>query len=326
VTGATPRLDCIYVAASAHDARYTRICVASIRYFYPHVPVKLLAGGRLEHGLSEELALHCNVATADLRAADWGWGFVKLEPLFGPPGEKFLVVDSDTVFTGPMLSVWAGSSADFLVDDEQQTEADTHRLYYDWRNLAKIDPSALPPQFVFNSGQWFGTAGVLKREDLAAWIEWTMPRRLKHPEFFMPGDQGILNYVFNQKSSLGAVSIERRQIMRWPRHGMDGITAATIVNREAPPVIVHWAGIKSARLNALPGADVLRLFERRYYARIQFGFLLIRFRACRYFFAAAFRDLATRARLAIRRLSARPNRPALAPQTPSAQTLRPHDR
>ena len=34
------KVDCIYVTAAAHDARYTRICVASIRYFYPEIPIK----------------------------------------------------------------------------------------------------------------------------------------------------------------------------------------------------------------------------------------------------------------------------------------------
>src|SRR5262249_17236477 len=129
-------IDCIYVTASAHDARYTRICVASIRHFYPNVVIKLLAGGRLEAGLQDELARYWEVHLAGVPRGDWGWGFIKLEPLFGRPGERFLVVDSDTVFAGDVLATWAASSADFLVDDEQQSESDTHRLYYDWRKVA----------------------------------------------------------------------------------------------------------------------------------------------------------------------------------------------
>jgi len=52
VASAPRRLDCIYVyvAASARDARYPRVCVASIRYFYPGATTKLLAGGPLERG------------------------------------------------------------------------------------------------------------------------------------------------------------------------------------------------------------------------------------------------------------------------------------
>jgi hypothetical protein len=36
-------------------------------------------------------------------------------------------------------------------------------------------------------------------------------------------------------------------------------------------LIVHWAGFKAARLGALPGADLLRFFEARYYDRLPAG-------------------------------------------------------
>jgi len=195
-------IDCVYIAVSARDARYTRICVASVRYFYPDIPIRLLVSGRLQRGLADELRQYWNVGTAELPRGEYGWGFVKLEALFAPPGEKFLVLDSDTVLTGQVLETWNEFPASFLVDDEEQSEADTKRLYYDWEKVRKIDPSARPPRFVFNSGQWFGTGGVLTRDDFAPWVEWTMPRTLRHPEHFMPGDQGILNYVLNQKAAI----------------------------------------------------------------------------------------------------------------------------
>src|SRR5437868_14848844 len=99
-------INCIYITASTRDARYTRICVASVRYFCPEVPILLLVGGELESGLESELRRYWGVQTADLPRGDYGWGFVKLEALFGVPGQKFLVLDSDTVITGPVLERW----------------------------------------------------------------------------------------------------------------------------------------------------------------------------------------------------------------------------
>ena len=32
-------IDCVYIAASRLDARFTRTCVASVRYFHPQIPV-----------------------------------------------------------------------------------------------------------------------------------------------------------------------------------------------------------------------------------------------------------------------------------------------
>lgn len=259
----------IYIAACLRDARRTRICVASIRHFYPHVPIRILAGGPLELGLADELEAYWKAPLADVPQADWGWGFIKLEPLFGPPGERFLVLDSDTAFSGPVLEAWASCQAPFLVDDEQQNEANTCRLYYNWREVAAVDSAARSPKFVFNSGQWFGTAGVLARSDFEPFIDWScIPPKLRHPTLFMPGDQGILNYIINQKVQLSGLIVERDQIMRWPGHGMHSITASSITDRSAPPRIIHWAGFKAPRLAGMPGSDVLRMFEKAYYNRL----------------------------------------------------------
>jgi hypothetical protein len=264
-------VDCVYIAASALDARFTRICVASVRHFYPDVPIRLLAGGRLSSRFADELRRYWSVGLAEIPAGEYGWGFVKLEPLFGATGERFLVLDSDTVLTGPILRLWNDSDALFLVDEESQTEADTRRLYYDWQRVREIDPSAREPQFVFNSGQWFGTSGVLTRNDFTPWVEWTMPRKLRYPRSFMPGDQGILNYVFNQKAMLDGMRIDRRRIMRWPGHGMDGFNVESVANQLQAALVVHWAGIKTLRQRDMPGVDLLAFFERAYYRRIPAG-------------------------------------------------------
>jgi hypothetical protein len=219
--------------------------VASIRYFYPEIPILLLVGGALRGGLAAELQRSWNVRLADLPIyGDYGWGFVKLEALFGPPGERFLVLDSDTVLAGPVLGLWNEDGVSFLVDDEKQPDDDKKRLYYDWEKVLQIDPSARPPEFVFNSGQWFGTAGVLIRDDFEPFLAWTMPRKLRHPDLFMPGEQGILNYVLNLKVALEGLGVQRKEIMRWPGHTMEGLTVQSISKRTAPALVIHWAGMK----------------------------------------------------------------------------------
>jgi hypothetical protein len=264
-------VDCVYVAASGLDSRYTRIAVASIRYFYPDIPVRILAGGRLQRRLVEELRQYWDVPLADIPVGDYGWGFVKLEPLFGPPGERFLVLDSDTALTGPILDSWADSDAPFLVDNEEQTESAKKELYYDWHRIREIDPTARSPRFLFNSGQWRGTAGILTRDDFAPWVEWTFPRRLRHPKYFMPGDQGILNYVLNKKAMLDGLRVECRPVMRWPGRELQGFDAERLSRKSAEPVIVHWAGLRKPRLSQMNGSELLTFFEKLYYDRLPAG-------------------------------------------------------
>jgi len=259
--------DCIYIAACARDARLTRICVASIRYFYPDIPIRILAGGPLQRGLAEELHRYWGVESVDLPRGDYGWGFVKLEPLFGPAGQRFLVMDVDTIFTGRVLDIRAESDAPFFVDDEKLSDADFKRLYYDWDKLREIDPRAQSARTAFNVGQWFGTAGLVKREEFDAWVEWTLPRRLRYPEYFMGGDQGVMNYVILQKEAFEGLRVERRTIMRWPGNSMDGLDVESVSKGTAPPLVIHWAGMKKTLLRGMVGADLLLFFEKFYYQR-----------------------------------------------------------
>lgn len=300
-----PPTDCVYIAASAHDARYTRICVASVRFFYPRIPIRLLPGGRVPVDLVRELRQYWDVELAELaEEGDYGWGFVKLETLFGPPGQRFLVLDSDTVITGPVLDLWNDTTASFLVDDEEQPADRAKEIYYDWEKIHRSDPTAQPPRFLFNTGQWFGTAGVLTRADFAPWVLWTMPRTTTPPKTFMNGDQGLLNYVFNQKAASRSLQVERRQIMRWPAHSTEGLDAYTVSVGKAQPRIVHWAGLKKARQSDMLASDLLRFFEKAYYSRIPAGNMRRLCAVCGHTISNAIDAARVHTKLAIRKYSA----------------------
>jgi hypothetical protein len=293
-------VDCVYIAACARDARFARICVASIRYFYPDVHVRLLAADVLQRGLAEELHDYWGVELVDLPEGDYGWGFVQLEPLFGKPGERFLVLDVDTVLTGPVLDLWQDDSH-FLVDNEQLSDSDRKRLYYNWEELAKIDPNVQSADTPFNSGQWFGTAGLVSRKEFDPWLEWTMPRKLRYPEYFMGGEQGVMNCVLLKKEALKGLRIERRTIMRWPGHSMEGLDPQSVAQRRAPPLVVHWAGMKKARVGAMVGGELLLHFEKFYYGRMPAGKLRRILATCQHFFIRWHHFVRVRVALAYRK-------------------------
>ena len=299
------KVDCVYIAACARDARLARICVASIRYFYPDVPIRLLAAEPLQSGLAEELS-RWGVGLVDLPNGDYGWGFVQLEPLFGKPGERFLVLDVDTVMTGPVLDLWQ-SNSDFLVDDEKLSEADSKRLYYDWEKLAKVDPDIQPATIAFNSGQWFGTAGLVSRAEFDPWLEWTMPRRLRYPQHFMGGEQGVMNCVLLKKEAFDGIRIERRTLMRWPGHSMEGLDVTSVAKRLAPPLVIHWAGMKKARVGAMVGGDLLLFFEKYYYRQMPAGNLRRLLATWRHYFIQWRHFLSVRVKLTLKKWFGHPS-------------------
>jgi hypothetical protein len=264
-------IDCIYITAATHDSRYTRICVASVRYFYPNVTIRLLIGGVLQRGLADELRRYWNVSAADIPNGDYGWGFVKLEPLFRPTGERFLVLDSDTVMTGPVLDLAAKYDGDFLVDDEIQPPQRAKEIYYDCGRAAEEGLQIKESEFLFNTGQWFGKSGVLSRSDFARVIEWSLPRRVCNPSVFKNGEQGVLNFVVNEQFRSGKIRVARVPLMRWPVHGMQGLDVHAVSRRSAAPLVVHWAGLKKARQRDMVGSDLLGFFERQYYGKLRYG-------------------------------------------------------
>jgi hypothetical protein len=264
-------VDCIYICTGGNDSRYTRICVASIRYFYPHVPIRLLVAGQLRRGLAEELQHYWGVTVADIAKGEYGWGFTHLEPLFRPAGERFLVLDSDTIITGSVLKFAAEHDEDFLVDDEIQSPEGAKNNYYDCEKAAEEGSPIRSPAFLFNAGQWFGKSGLLTRKDFDGLIVWDFPRRVCNPRVFRPGDQGVFNFVINEHHAMGKIRVARVPLMRWPGHGMQGLDAKTVAARAAPPLVIHWAGMKKPRLYDMIGGDLLDYFERVYYRRLPAG-------------------------------------------------------
>jgi len=264
-------VDVVYVAASKLDARYTRICIASVRHVYPNVPIRLLPGGELRRSLVDELRRYWNVGVADVPKGEYGWGFVKLEPLFGPRRERFLVLDSDTVIIGPVLDLASHHDEDFVVDDEIQSPAGAKAIYYDCETAAN-DGALLPnPAFLFNTGQWFGRSGILNRDDFGGLVGWDFPRRLTNPRLFKNGEQGILNFVVNQQWRAGRLRVARVPLLRWPGHGLRGVDAAAVAAGSCTPCVVHWAGMKKTRHRDMLGADLLTYFEGEYYDRLPAG-------------------------------------------------------
>ena len=274
----------VLITVSHRDLRLARICIASVRHFHPNAEVQILPGAPLPTSFLKEVAQTWNVGVFPVPAGHYGWGFVKLEPLFAEPGTRFLILDADTLLTGPIIEslesrFQSSDTPSFIVDEEEQPESEMRRLYFDWDKFQEFTPPVGRPSFVFNSGQWAGRTGVLCRADFDSWIEWKFPRFLKRPDLFMPGDQGVLNFVLNQKAQRAQLCVARQPLMHWPGNGMEGYAIQTVLNRAAPARVIHWAGLKKLRLAAMPGADLLRYFERAYYASIRNGQTLRLYRA-----------------------------------------------
>jgi len=276
------RIDRVYIAVHRKDLRLARICVASVRHWYPEIPIYLLKDEVYGPFSTRELEERWNVSTWPTGNMPFGWGFVKLEPLFAEERVRYLMLDADIVFVGRVIDALEIFEADFVVQEEVQPPSDIPGLYFDSRNLPAVLKRTFPmPRFTFNSGQYVATAGLLCREDFAQLVHWTNPRLVRHRDVFNQGDQGVLNYVVLTKLEAGAITVDRTPFMKWGTQEMGEIDLR-LINAESPyPYVLHWAGLKKLQLRKMIRADILDHFERAYYARIPQGWARLRLRIAR---------------------------------------------
>lgn len=260
----------VYISAHKYDYNFTRICAASVRYWYPEIDIYLIKDfgqGDFDTSLLEKY-LNVKIFVTDRKK--FGWGYGKLEPLFITQKQDFLILDSDTVLTGPVIEIANSCGASFVVDDEIQPAERFNEIYYNLDKIGEINGSFVYPGYSFNSGQWFGTSGILKREDFSTYLNWTEPPETKFPGIIFKGDQSVLNYVLHLKEQNKSVTISRIKLMIWPSAGNgDFISLRGIVKRNSDqPYIMHWAGIKHRTLKQYPRADILSFYLAFYNSQL----------------------------------------------------------
>ena len=289
------KIDLINIACYRHDLRFTRILVASIRRWYPDIPICLIKDHYYGGFDTGEIERRWRVSVFSPGGTAFGWGFSKLEPLFLPEKKRCLILDSDIVFAGPVLEFLEAADGDFVVQHEDPNPDFVRKLYFDPDRLRGFDPDFKFPGFTFNTGQFVATTGLLRREDFAPHLLWESPRRLAFPDAFAPmGEQGVLNYVLMKKQQLGEISLRRARFMEVP--GAEDCPAVRASDMSGPGrhrFVLHWCGKKRPLMRDMPLADVLFFFETEYYRRLPFGLLIKWWRLARAEAAKTTRRLAS---------------------------------
>lgn len=186
------RIQRIFVAGFRHDVQFTRTCVASIRHWYPRIPITLIKDRFYGDYSTHEIERNFCCEVFDSRQKSYGWGFGKFEPLFLQEKMRFLVIDSDIVLAGPVLERLQQFSEDFVVQREVPTADFVVSHYFDPARLKVLDPEFQFPGYTFNTGQWVGTSGLLREVDFDPYLHRESAPRLKQPEIFKLGEQGLL--------------------------------------------------------------------------------------------------------------------------------------
>lgn len=265
------KIDIIYIPCYRRDYRLARICVASIRHWYPDIPICLIKD-EMMHGFdTRELERTYRVSIFPQKARLYGWGFSKLEAMFEETGRRFLFLDADVVLAGPILEQLEAYDEDYIVHEEPYSLEDVYKYYFDLEKLEAMDPSFRFPKFTFNTGQFVGIAGKLKRTDFDPYVDWGEPRTVKNRDVFtFGGEQPVMNYIIMKKVTEGTMTLKRLPFMR---EGLHPDTASVAIDRlkrhEGYPFIIHWHDRKpdvfDPLMRQIPRQDILLYFENLYY-------------------------------------------------------------
>jgi hypothetical protein len=254
----------------------TRICVASIRTWYPEIPIWLLKDQTYGPFSTHEIERMWDVQVHPASRRNLGWGFGKLEVLIQMPSRRLLVLDSDIVFAGKVLERLEQFEEDLVVHREEYSSADVETHFFVLEKLRRLDPAFESPGYAFNTGQMVVTTGRLTKEDFDGLVDWEQ-RTVRHPDIFKLAEQGLLNYVAQRKAGGGGLTIRREPFMVWP--GLNEATAhirvEALCGGKGYQELIHWAGLRWGKsLRQMPRADILTHFEKAYYERVPFGRLL----------------------------------------------------
>ena len=259
----------IYIATYKYDWNFAKICISSIRYWYPEIPICILKDRTAGCFETKNVLNDWNIEEIDLGEKSWGWGFSKLLPMFEEKRESYLVMDADTVLLGPLLDRVKSIDADFIVDEEVQPDERFNEIYYNLDLIGNIDGSFKYPGYSFNSGQVFGTSGILKMDDFEDTLIWSNPPKSKFPTIIPNGDQSQLNFHIHKWEALNKIKVARLKLMIYPKNPLGlKLDLQIIKNKHHDyPMIIHWAGMKYKRITDLNYSEIIFFYRDLFYCR-----------------------------------------------------------
>jgi len=270
----------ILVCCNRNDYYLTKICVGSIRFYYPDNPIYILkdeANGAFD---TTEIEKAWNVRKIEYPEKKFGWSGSKMffytDLRF--KGQPFLVIDSDIVFVGKLLDEpWAADfREDVIVSPEETIDPSTPwftRTYFDVNTIRKTYPDYVFPGYTFNCGQLFCRPGFIQRQTVAEYFDFDQFPRWKRLDLLPLVDQSLFNVMFPRMEKQGALKIGKYAYMYWSEHTNTAeMDLEKIREGTHYPGLIHWAGaLRIPDISKMTRPDILTFFENFYYSKVPGG-------------------------------------------------------
>ena len=269
----------VVVCCNKKDFFLAKICIASIRYFYPEIPIELVKDFGNGYFSSKKLEQVYKVKNIDLGIKKIGWGAAKFHYLFHMPlGKKVFLLDADIIFLGPFLNRMERLSKenDYVVSAEKHVDPYSEYskiTYFDTREVERKFSDYKFPGYFFNTGQVFVTVGSIEKDEIAKYFDQSTFPYWKDQSLFPLVDQSVYNYLLPTLSSQGKLKLATDNFVIWSRSNIaNDINLESITSKSCDVGVLHWAGdIRTPFLKQMNRSDILEFFEDNYYRSIPFG-------------------------------------------------------
>jgi hypothetical protein len=268
----------ILIAVNKKDLWFCRICVASVRYFYPDIEIFLFKDEINGQFSTLEIEENWNVSLYRSNISSFGYGASKtffLLDMF--KDDEYLILDSDIIFVSPFIE---SITKEYFCENDLVINADVENPEEDWiknvyfniEEVKKYDSSYEYPGYFFNTGQVFIRGGKIKDSDLEYCFNRTYPYWMNY-ELFPLVDQSVYNYVFPKMEKQGNLKIGKAKFMHWSESSfVDKLNIQDIIGKNLNCGLIHWAGVfRHPVLKGMTRSDLLRYFENYYYSKISFS-------------------------------------------------------
>ena len=267
----------VVVFANREDFWFTKLCVASIRYYYPDVPVYLVKDNLNGRFSTDGFCKLYNVTTVDLGRPYYGWSAAKVHFLVNEklPAGKYLTLDSDIVFTGALLERLATVPADFIVHGEKHTEPfpqKTKDTFFDPEKIRQLYSGYQYPGFFFNAGQMVVTLGRMEKDHFKHCFNFEKYPYYFNRDAFPVVDQSILNCLLPVLAAENKLTLSETDYMLWSGNFFDGGNKDNVETIRDPsnlPYLLHYAGdLRTYKIEKMRGRNILAFFKTEYYRRL----------------------------------------------------------
>ncbi|GAB3301757.1 hypothetical protein [Hymenobacter tenuis] len=279
----------VVVFCNKGDFFLAKICIASIRYYYPDIDIYIVKDYLRGDFSSQELEQAFNVKVLDLGKKHFGWSAAKLHFLISDlfPGSRPLLLDADIIFVGKLLEdLYSRSEGyDFVVDADyrnlKQDHAYIKETYFDFNKIIIEEPQYSYPGYVFNAGQMLVSTGKISEYDLKKYFNPKEFPYYTNMELMPLVDQSILNVILPIKSDQGQIKLLPDSYMLWS----DGeethqLELKKVKEGSSYPYLIHYAGSKRhPHLKAMKRSDILIFFQNFYYSRVPNGNIINKIKA-----------------------------------------------